>query len=108
IPDPKTYIFHLRRGVSFHDGRPLTSRDVKWACYSLLKGTIGSGRAGAYRLVDSVEAPDDATVIFHLKEPYAPLLWNVSNGAMGIVPYGSGRDSNQSLFVSRASQFVAR
>src|SRR5271156_840121 len=30
IPDPKTYIFHLHHGVKFHDGRPLTSRDVKW------------------------------------------------------------------------------
>ena len=30
IPDPLTYVFHLHRGVNFHDGRPLTSRDVKW------------------------------------------------------------------------------
>lgn len=29
IPDPLTYIFHLQPGVRFHDGRPLTSRDVK-------------------------------------------------------------------------------
>src|SRR5690349_11675480 len=28
IPDPQTYVFHLRRGIQFHDGRPLTSRDV--------------------------------------------------------------------------------
>ena len=30
IPDPLTYVFHLHRGVKFHDGRTLTSRDVKW------------------------------------------------------------------------------
>jgi peptide/nickel transport system substrate-binding protein len=30
IPDPLTYIFHLHHGVKFHDGRPLTSHDVKW------------------------------------------------------------------------------
>jgi peptide/nickel transport system substrate-binding protein len=29
-PDPLTLIFRLRRGVRFHDGRPLTSQDVKW------------------------------------------------------------------------------
>ncbi len=29
-PDPLTYIFHLRSGVHFHDGRPLTSKDVQW------------------------------------------------------------------------------
>ncbi len=36
IPDPLTYIFHLHHGVRFHDGRPLTSRDVKWTFDSLL------------------------------------------------------------------------
>src|SRR5436305_6478767 len=29
-PDPLTYVFHLRHGVRFHDGRLLTSNDVKW------------------------------------------------------------------------------
>ena len=38
IPDPLTYVFHLHRGVTFHDGRPLTSRDVKWTFDSLLRG----------------------------------------------------------------------
>jgi peptide/nickel transport system substrate-binding protein len=89
IPDPLTYIFHLRRNVKFHDGRPLTSRDVKWTFDSLLEGKTRTTRAAAYRYVDHVEAPDDFTVIFRLKEPFSPLLWNLSDGAMGIVPYGS-------------------
>jgi ABC-type transport system substrate-binding protein len=89
IPDPRTYIFHLHRGVKFHDGRSLTSRDVKWTFDSLLQGKIRSTKSGAYRLVDSIEAPDDSTVVFHLKEPFATLLWNLSDGAIGIVPYGS-------------------
>lgn len=38
IPDPLTYIFHLHHGVTFHDGRSLTSRDVKWTFDSLLQG----------------------------------------------------------------------
>ena len=95
IPDPKTYVFHLRTGVRFHNGAPLTARDVKWTFDSLLHGVITSARAGAYQQVDSVEAPDEKTVVFHLKAPYAPLLWNLSNGAMGVVPYGSGKDFNQ-------------
>src|SRR5262249_26403390 len=92
IPDPLTYIFHLRRDVRFHDGTPLTSRDVKWTFDSLLNGSIRSAKASTYRLVDRVEAPDDWTVVFHLKEPYSPLLWNLTDGNMGIVPYGSGSD----------------
>jgi peptide/nickel transport system substrate-binding protein len=89
IPDPVTYIFHLHRGVSFHDGRPLTSRDVKWTLASLLDGKIRSTKSASYRFVDHIDAPDDFTVIFHLKEPNSTLLWNLSEGASGIVPYGS-------------------
>jgi peptide/nickel transport system substrate-binding protein len=89
IPDPLTYIFHLHHGTTFHDGRTLTSRDVKWTFDSLLQGKIRSTKSAVYRFVDRIEAPDDSTVIFHLKEPFSTLLWNLSDGAMGIVPYGS-------------------
>ncbi len=89
IPDPLTYIFHIRHGVKFHDGRSLTSRDVKWTFDSLLQGKIRSTRAAAYRYVDHVEAPDDYTIVFRMKEPFSTLLWNLSDGAMGIVPYGA-------------------
>ena len=36
-PDPLTYVFHLRRGVHFHDGRPLTSADVKFTFDSVFR-----------------------------------------------------------------------
>jgi peptide/nickel transport system substrate-binding protein len=90
-PDPRTYIFHLRPGLKFSDGRPLTSRDVKWSFDSLLQGKVRSTKAAAYRLVDHIDAPDDSTVVFHLKEAWASLLWNLAGGGgMGIVPDGSG------------------
>ena len=89
IVDPLTYVFHLHPGVKFHDGRPLTSRDVKWTFDSLLQGKLRSTKTSTYRFVDRIETPDDATVVFHLKEPNATLLWNLSEGAIGIVPYGS-------------------
>ena len=86
IPDPLTYVFHLHQGVKFHDGRPLTSRDVKWTFDSLLQGKIRSTKAAAYRLVDHVDAPDDYTVVFHLKEPFAPVVeclrWSHRNCAL--------------------------
>src|SRR5919109_4575459 len=59
IPDPLTYIFHLHRRVRFHDGRPLTSKDVKWTFDSLLQGKVRSTKSGVYRFVDHIEAPDD-------------------------------------------------
>jgi peptide/nickel transport system substrate-binding protein len=88
-PDPLTYVFHLHHGVMFHDGRALTSRDVKWTFDSLLQGKILSTKTATYRYVERIDAPDDFTVVFHLKEPNATLLWNLSEGAVGIVPYGT-------------------
>jgi len=107
IPDPQTYVFHLRPGVKFQDGRPLTSRDVKWTFDSLLEGKIRSTKAAAYRLVDHLDATDDTTVIFHLKEPFATLLWNLSDGAMGIVPYGSLGEMSQHPVGSGPFRFVS-
>jgi peptide/nickel transport system substrate-binding protein len=92
IPDPLTYIFHLRHDVRFHDGRPLTARDVKWTFDSVMHGSLRTPKTTTYLPVDHIDAPDDFTVVFHLKEPFATLLFNVSNGAIGIVPYGSGED----------------
>lgn len=77
IPDPLTYIFHLHRGVRFHDGRPLTSRDVKWTFDSMLQGKIRSTKTTNYNFVDHIDVPDDFTVVFHMKEPDAQLLWNL-------------------------------
>jgi len=89
IPDPRTYIFHLRSGVHFHNGQPLTARDVQWTFDSLLTGKIRSPRASTYRFVASVEALEEGTVIFHLKEPFSPLLWDLCDGSVGIVPFGT-------------------
>jgi len=91
-PDPLTLVFHLRQDVHFHDGRPLTARDVLWTVDSIRTGRVISPKSAAYASVDKVEAPDTFTVIFQLKRADNFLLTNLSTGAMGIVPEGSGSE----------------
>jgi peptide/nickel transport system substrate-binding protein len=91
-PDPLTYRFHLRTDVHFQDGKPLTATDVKYTLDSMRDGTVITAKAGALARIDHVDAPEAATVVIHLKQPDAALLWNLSDGALGIVPAGSGRD----------------
>lgn len=107
IPDPLTYIFHLRRDVRFHTGRPLTSADVKWTFDSLISGRIRSAKTSTYRFVDHIETPDLYTVIFKLKEPFSTLLWNLSDGAIGIVPEGSSDNFNQHPVGTGPYRFVS-
>jgi peptide/nickel transport system substrate-binding protein len=69
--DGKTYTFKLHRGVKFHDGSEMTSKDIK-ASYDKIvfpPPGVGSSRKGQYADVASIEAPDAHTVVFKLKEP---------------------------------------
>jgi peptide/nickel transport system substrate-binding protein len=94
-PNALTYVFHLRSGVKFHDGRALTSADVKFTFDSILTGAVKTPKRGAFRMVASIETPDDATVIFRLREPFASFLWNLTRPGVGIVPQGSETEMAQ-------------
>jgi len=94
-PDALTYVFHLRPGVKFHDGRALTSADVKFTFDSILTGAVKSAKRGAFRMVAAVEAPNAGTVVFRLREPYASFLWNLTRPGVGVVPRGSGPEMAQ-------------
>lgn len=94
-PDPLTYVFHLRRGVKFHDGHSLTSADVKFTFDSLDSGAVQSPKRGSFDMIASVDTPDDATVVFRLREPRASFLWDLTIPAIGVVRRGSDADEAQ-------------
>ena len=79
--DGKTYTFKLVKGVKFHDGSDMTSRDVKASYDKIIfpPAGVGSSRKGQYADVASVETPDAHTVVFKLKEASASFLAGLSS-----------------------------
>ena len=74
--DGRTYTFKIRRGVRFHDGSDLTSKDVKASYDKIVNppADVISFRKGQYTAIEAIEAPDPTTVIFRLKWPAASLI----------------------------------
>ena len=98
-PDPVTYVAHLRRGVRFHDGHELTSRDVAYTFAAFVDPSFVSPLKGAYKLLRDVTAVDDYTVRFTLAEPFAafpvqlvlpPIVPDGSGDRMRTAPVGTG------------------
>ncbi|MFZ2886201.1 MAG: ABC transporter substrate-binding protein [Minisyncoccia bacterium] len=80
--DGKTYTFHLREGLAFHDGTPLTSADILFTIALVQNPDIKSPRRADWDGV-AVTAPDDRTVVIELPHAYAPFL---ENATLGILP----------------------
>jgi peptide/nickel transport system substrate-binding protein len=62
-----TWTFHLRQGVKFHTGRTMTAQAAKAAIERTMK--LNGGAAYVWGSVKSIDTPDTATLVFHLKYP---------------------------------------
>ena len=71
------YRFRLRDGVRWHDGTPFTAADVKFTFEEVLVKYHARTRASMGAVLAGIEAPDDRTVVFRFKQPYAPLLYQL-------------------------------
>ncbi len=92
FPDPTTIVFRLRTDLRFPDGHPVTADDVKATYESVLDPAIASPKRSALAMVTAVEAPDPATVVVRLREPFPPLL---DSTGLGILPAALARTPDE-------------
>ena len=74
-PDQLAWTFHLRRGVTFHDGSPFTADDVVYSYRRIIDEKLAN--ADKLSAVSGITASDKSTVIITLKQPTPNLLTNL-------------------------------
>lgn len=85
-PDDLTFIFTLRQGVLFHNGREMTSEDVVYSFNRIKNEETGSPWATQLALIESIEATDTYTVTFKLSEPFGAFMSTIASNWATIVP----------------------
>lgn len=87
--DGLTITYHLRRNVKWQDGAPFTSADVKFTWQAIMNPNNNVVERRGYDQVRSIDTPDAYTVVFHLKQPFAPFVDTVfgeSDDPFRIIP----------------------
>ncbi len=69
--DHLVYTYHLRQDAFWHDGTPVTSKDVEFSYRVMTHPDINVETRQGWDIVERVETPDPHTVIFRLSEVYA-------------------------------------
>ncbi|MFE0592021.1 ABC transporter substrate-binding protein [Micromonospora echinospora] len=98
-PDPLTWQFTLRSGVTFADGTPLTSADAKASVQALIDGK--GPLAGLWAAVSAIETPDERTLTIRTSEALGTVLSNLTlvwiapaaklgDQSFFTAPYGTG------------------
>lgn len=77
--DGLTITVHLRDGVLFHDGSPFTSADVEATIARIQDESTGASRQLEMSEIESIELPDELTVVLHMAAPNAAMLTHFAN-----------------------------
>jgi peptide/nickel transport system substrate-binding protein len=91
--DHRTFTFHLVRGATFHDGKPVTADDVKFSI-EMVKAYHTFG-GPMFRAVEAVDTPSPTTVVVRLAYPYPSFLPSVHPVTLPVVPrhvFGDGKE----------------
>jgi peptide/nickel transport system substrate-binding protein len=76
--DGLTYTFHLRKGLKYSDGSPLSAADVAWNLEQFADPDVNISLAGVAAGMESAKATDDTTVVVKLEHPVAAFLYNLA------------------------------
>ncbi|PYS85499.1 MAG: hypothetical protein DMF67_00680 [Acidobacteria bacterium] len=113
--DGKTVTFTLHDGVTFHDGKPLTSSDAKYTLDTLFASKknkaaaffeTAPGGGGSQPYVVSVETPDPKTLVIRLRKPWSSLLGNLVS--VPVIPQGSADSQKDHPVGSGPFKYVSR
>ncbi len=84
-PDGLTYTFHLVKNATWHDGQPFTAADVVFSCKTFLPEVHPRAR-DVFSRCENIEAPDDYTVVFTLKQPFPAFLMAFETASAPMLP----------------------
>jgi len=104
--DGMTLTFTLREGVTFHDGSDFTADDVIASFTRILDEETASAARTNYISIDSMEAPDDYTVVFNLNTPDVPLLLAMASGNAVILSSDVIENEDPSLVTTGTGPFM--
>jgi peptide/nickel transport system substrate-binding protein len=93
---PTEYVFHLRRGVRFHDGKEMDAEDVKYT-YDRVRDPKVSPGANDLTFVKQIDVLDRHTVRFVLSAPAATFMVNLGGKYNGVIPKDSAGDGKALL-----------
>lgn len=93
--DGRTYTFHLRRDIKFHDGTSFDSADVKYALDRARGANSVNAQKGYFAPIDSIETPDHETVVIKLSRANGLFLLNMGSGDAVIVAPESADDNKR-------------
>ena len=87
MPDDKTHVFKLRKGVKFHNGDACDAEAVKWSLERVKDPAVGSPHAWKFEQLAGIDIVDDHTIRMRFNKPYAflPVALTGSTGRAGTI-----------------------
>lgn len=107
--DLLSYTFHLRPGVKFHNGAPVTAADVKYSFERVKNPKTAAVNFDVFNDVAAIETPDDHTVVVRMTKVFAPFLARMAEiGAGAVIPKDSGDIQGKAPIGCGPFKFVSR